>query len=190
MIDLHAMSFVGASSLFVFCCLCVLIFPPVNAISNSTLDRSLGINCRGSSLCPSDPLAADYIGIILEIAYGLAKCNPQSRFNCGPLDDKDFYQPGANIICLPQGKSFLGGICAFTQGNVGAGVLGVLVKQKLEQLSTHGCKICGSVPLANNNDPTEAGILTVNYISGTACAGLCPPTHYSAPHLLVDTYRE
>ena len=190
MVKLPTVPYLGASSLFNFCCLSVLISLSVNAISNSTLDRSLGINCRGSVLCPSDSLAADYIGIMLKIAYGLAKCSPQSNFNCGPLNETDFYQAGSNIICLPQGKSFLGGICAFTQGNVGAGVLGVLVKQKLEQLSTHGCKICGSVPLANDNDPVEAGILTVNYISGAACAGLCPSTHYSGPYQSVDTYRE
>lgn len=184
------MSCLGASSLFIFFFLnLILVILPINADSNSTLDRALGINCRGSGLCPSNYLAADYIGFMLNIAHGLAKCNPKSSFNCGPLNDTDFYQAGANIICLPQGKSFLGGICAFTQGNVrGPGTLGFQVKQKLQQLSAHGCQVCGSVPLANSNDPAEAGILTVNYISGAACPGLCPPTHFWAPHELVDTY--
>ena len=165
------------------------IILPVNVASNSTnstLSDSLGINCRGSYLCPSDRLAGDYIGLMLNIASGTARCNPGSSFNCGPLNDTDYYAAGAHIVCLPTGQSFLGGICAFAQGNVGApehgagaaGVLGNLVKAKLLELTLHGCRICGSVPLGDNNDPNEAGILTVNYIKGPACPGLCPPTHY------------
>ena len=42
----------------------------------------------------------------------------------------------------------------------------------------HGCDVCGSVPLAEDNDPDEAGILTVNYVAKGACEGLCPPTYY------------
>ena len=127
---------------------------------------------------------------MLNIANGLAKCNPQSALNCGPMNNTDFYESGAKIVCLPQGQSFLGGICAFTQGQVGKsglaahGVTGAQIKQKLQQLSLHGCRICGSVPLGDGNDPHEAGILTVNYISGVACPGLCPPTHYYATDLV------
>lgn len=145
-----------------------------------TAVSALGINCRGSSLCPERRLAPNYILTILEIATGPAfDCDPSSGFNCGPMADDDIYAPGAKIICLPQGKSFLGGICVFTQGNVAAlGTYGEVIKQKLRELSQHGCDVCGSVPIGDNNDPRESGILTVNYISGVACAGLCPPTHY------------
>lgn len=114
----------------------------VNASRNSTLNKSLGINCRGSSLCPSQDLTNDYIGIILDIALGLAKCDPQLTLNCGPMNGTDIYKPGTHIICLPQGKSFLGGICAFTQGNVAVlGIFGFLIKRKLRQLSDHGCQV-------------------------------------------------
>ena len=60
------------------------------------------------------------------------------------------------------------------------GVTGALVKSKLRELRDHGCRVCGSVPLGRGNDPQSLGILTVNYISGTACKGLCPSKHVSA----------
>ena len=34
------------------------------------------------------------------------------------------------------------------------------------------------MPLGEGNDPSARGILTVNYISGVACRGVCPPRHY------------
>lgn len=133
----------------------------VNAVSDSAVDSALGINCKGSWLCPSEYLTPNYIRIMVEIATGVATCNPRSDFNCGPMNDTDIYAPDVHIICLPQGESFLGGICAFTQGNVASlGTTGVVIKQKLEQLSDHGCHICGSVPLADNNDPDKAGFLS------------------------------
>ena len=178
----------GAHSLLPFLCIVSLIVWPVRALSNASTGNALGINCRGSWLCPSDSLNPDYIGIMLDIAEGRAQCSPQSSYNCGPMNDSDNYKKGAHIVCLPQGQSFLGGICAFTQGHptvpeigadaAGFGISGAQTKQKLRQLSLHGCRICGSVPLGNGNDPGEAGILTVNYISGLSCKGLCPPTHY------------
>lgn len=179
----------GASSLLLSSYLQSLIVLPVSAVSNATTELGLGINCRGSAFCPSGfPVRADYIGIMREIVDGDAQCNPRSSFNCGPLNDTDSYDPGAHIVCLPLGKSFLGGICAFAQGNVGrSGVTGVQIKRKLQQLSLHGCRICGSVPLGNSNDPDERGILTVNFINGFACPGLCPLKHDSADQL-VETY--
>ena len=197
---LSSLTHISASSLLILLSCLAFLVQTVPTLSNSTsnVTSSLGINCRGSSLCPSDYLAADYIGIMLRIAKGLTHCPPESHFDCGPMNDTDFYQAGAHIVCLPQGKSFLGGLCAFTQGIVVSdglalpisdataafGVTGALIKQKLEELSMHGCHICGSVPLGNGNDPRAAGILTVNYISGVACPGLCPPTHYHASDLV------
>ena len=60
------------------------------------------------------------------------------------------------------------------------GVLGALIKRKLQELSEHGCRVCGSVPLSGDNDPNSQGILTVNYIGGVVCKGLCPSKHYHA----------
>ena len=47
------------------------------------------------------------------------------------------------------------------------------------ELLQHGCTLCGSVPLAEDNDPEREGVLTVNYVASEVCAGVCPPTHYS-----------
>lgn len=60
------------------------------------------------------------------------------------------------------------------------GVNGALIKRKLQELSAHGCQVCGSVPLSGDNDPGSRGILTVNYIGGVVCKGLCPSKHYTA----------
>ena len=150
--------------------------------------QALGVNCRGSLLCPSPRLSPDYLNTIARIANGTISCNPKYGFNCGPMNDTDIYAPGKHIICLPQ-ENLLGGVCAFTQGNVGPiGTQGDLIKRKLSELRAHGCTTCGSIPLSDDNNPDTMGILTVNYVSGrfaqlapvdeAICRGLCPPTHY------------
>lgn len=75
----------------------------------------------------------------------------------------------------------MGGICAFTQGNVSAeGTNGLVIKENLRELKKHGCGLCGSVPIsAEGNDPDEEGILTVNYVEEKVCHGVCQPTHYN-----------
>lgn len=142
----------------------------------------LGINCRGSILCPQSPgFLSDSIGALVRITNGnVGYCPP--GYSCGPLNDTEFYLPTHHIVCLPTGQSFLGGLCAFAQGsNVPTtGVTGALIKRKLRELRDHGCLVCGSVPLGDNNDPHSQGILTVNYVSSEACKGLCPSTHYTA----------
>ena len=47
------------------------------------------------------------------------------------------------------------------------------------ELYAHGCGACGSVPIADDNNPDEEGILTINYVgSNDGCAGnrICDPT--------------
>ena len=115
----------------------ILSTPP-----NITLSNSLGINCRGSWLCSNQDLEADYVQVIYDVAAGFAKCTPGSHFDCGPMNDTDIYKPSSYIVCLPQGKAFLGGICAFTQGNVSVlGITGEVIKRKLLQLINHGCRV-------------------------------------------------
>ncbi len=168
----------------------LLLFPLSTTLAlNSSLPallsvgHPLGINCRGSALCPTflEAFPPDYIGTLVELVDGTAPYCPPD-FSCGPLNDTEIYLPNDHIVCLPLGRSFLGGICAFAQGsNVPAtGVTGALVKRKLGELSDHGCRVCGSVPLSEDNDPHRLGILTVNYINGMACKGLCPSRHYEA----------
>ena len=61
-----------------------------------------------------------------------------------------------------------------------SGVNGAFIKHKLQELYGHGCHVCGSVPLSGDNDPASQGILTVNYVGGVVCKGLCPSKHYTA----------
>lgn len=161
------------------------------SLNSTSLDGPLGINCRGSLLCPAylEAFPPDYIGTFVYIVNGSARYCPPS-FSCGPLNDTEIYLPNDQIVCLPLGRSFLGGICAFTRGkNVPAtGVDGALIKRKLQELSSHGCRVCGSVPLSGDNDSGREGILTVNYIGGVVCRGLCPSRHYTT--LLHSTANE
>ena len=147
------------------------------------IDNSLGINCRGSVLCPpyAFPDRPEYISTLLLITTGNAEHCP-AEYSCGPLNDTDIYLPGDHIVCLPQGQSFLGGICAFVQGKNApkAGVQGDLIKRTLMNLANHECHTCGSAPLSGDNDPNSHGILTVNYVGGVVCRGLCPPRHFES----------
>ena len=160
----------------------------INSSLPTSLGKALGINCRGSLLCPSDPFPPDYVGTFIEIAQGTARYCP-ATYDCGPLNDTDIYLLNDQILCLPTGKSFLGGICAFTQGKEApaTGVTGALIKRKLSEVRNHGCHVCGSVPLGENNDPHSRGILTVNYVGGVVCKGLCPSRHYTASVQVLST---
>ena len=139
--------------------------------------HTLGINCRGSFLCPDGRFKEPYLHSLVQIAKGM-DCESSSGFNCGPINDTDIWAPGKHILCLPQEIS-IGGICVFTQGNVAPlGITGDVTRQKLLELKQHGCRECGSVPLSDDNNPDTSGILTVNWVTTGVCWGLCPSTHY------------
>lgn len=133
---------------------------------------ALGINCGGNTNC------ADGGGAIARFAKSQADWVPE----------KALFAPGKKIMCL-RGISTnyapAPGICLFTQtsdshfknetltnGEVRPLVTGKLIKDKVLQLQAHNCKVCGSVPLGNSNDPDEAGILTSDYVSDMS---ECPP---------------
>lgn len=62
----------------------------------------------------------------------------------------------------------------FMQGNVPAeGVDGYTIGRRIADLNWHGCHLCGSVPLSGDNDADKMGILTVNYVTGKGCNGIC-----------------
>ncbi|KAL2058864.1 hypothetical protein ABVK25_000156 [Lepraria finkii] len=71
------------------------------------------------------------------------------------------------------------------------GTTGDAIKRKLAELRAHGCAVCGSIPLSDDNSPDTKGILAVNYVLGRYAEvvpvgeairwGLCPPTHYWIP---------
>ena len=144
--------------------------------------QTLGINCRGSLLCPARRFKYPYLNMLIGIAKG-TNCISDSGFNCGPINDTDIWGPGKHILCLPQ-EANIGGLCIFAHGNVPPlGVTGDLVERKLAELKKYGCHVCGSVPLSDDNDANTAGELTVNWVSSGACWGMCPSTHYYDPQL-------
>lgn len=140
----------------------VLIFVATSA-------STLGINCRGSKPnCWSQSGFDDTLETFLHFT------RPG-----GSLGDSDLYSPGSHIVCRPWGAVPVGGICAFAQGrNLSpTGINGTMIRLKLKELVEHGCRTCGTVPLSEDNNPAEAGVLTVNYVlHGPICNGLC---HYS-----------
>ena len=152
------------------------------------LTTSLGINCRGSGLCPLaswDDKSPEHITQVLHDAVWAS-----------PKPNSTLYPSGSHIICVSVAQSItlsgaagyqgtatgtfalsgeigLGGICLFPQGaNLTLGVIRPLVDAVLE----HGCHTCGSVPIhfvdEGSNDPKD-GILTFNYVKNPDCVGQC-----------------
>lgn len=160
------------------------------------LTTSLGINCRGSGLCPLaswDDKSPEHITQVLRDAVWAS-----------PKPNNTLYPSGSHIICVSVAQSItlsgslapgftsdggaqgtatgtfnlsgeigLGGICLFPQGaNLTLGVVRPLVDAVLE----HGCHTCGSVPIhfvdKGSNNPDE-GILTFNYVGNPDCVGQC-----------------
>ena len=93
------------------------------------------------------------------------------------MNDTAFYAQGAHVICFPILGSFTdGGFCVFAQGLRGQGdrpgVRGKMVKVALERLLRGDCRMCGSF------GSKEWGLVTVNYVSGSVCEGVCPEAAY------------
>ena len=158
---------------------CNLLANILLLLLRSQLVYSQGINCRGSLYC----LGQDQNNVTGRILGLTNKILPS-----------DIYGLGAHIACLGATdplRGNTGAFCLFMQGNnahgiynpvTGARVIGIdgkLIKLKIEELYGHGCRACGSVPISDDNDPNEEGILTLNYVSDNAgCHGFtaCAPT--------------
>ena len=141
-------------------------------LTSSASNKELGINCQGSSLCLPE---YGLMWFFRDLSKGTLRKPILSNLNYGPVLDEDVYPPGRQIICKPNiGRPNLpwGGFCVFTQ-DATSGVNGTVIKQKLDQLVGHECAECGSVPLADDNNPATEGILTVNAVKGKVCPGVC-----------------
>lgn len=94
------------------------------------------------------------------------------------------------MLCLPLDRTLRNGFCVFAQGfgKVEGGetyVSGKQVKRGLGRLVEYGCRMCGSVGLEDvdgdgvgGDGDGDGGYLTVNYVSGTVCKGVCPEARY------------
>ncbi|PHH60620.1 hypothetical protein CDD81_1410 [Ophiocordyceps australis] len=109
----------------------------------------LGINCRGSGLCPSDGAA----GNLLNLKAIVDNIQPRSRH----------YAPGQQIACT-------GSLCVFYQN--GASGTAEQTSGFMQALLNHGCKKCGSCPTQPGNDVSK-GQLTVNIVGHPQCQGQC-----------------
>ena len=104
------------------------------------------------------------------------------------MSDADVYGPGAQIACAtvtiflpPLGTS---AYCAYTrEAHVPAtGINGSVIKQRMEDLRSHGCFACGYVPIAESGVASDEGIFVVDYVPrsrvrcGRAGDVVCPPT--------------
>ena len=94
------------------------------------------------------------------------------------MNDTAFYAEGAHAVCIPLvGTILRGGFCVFAkspregQGDR-PGVTGKMVKWALGRLVERECRMCGSV------GDGEGGLITVNYVAGEVCGGICPEVRY------------
>lgn len=160
---------------------------------------ALGINCRGSGMCPLaswENKARERITQVLRDAVWDS-----------PKPNSTTYGNGDHVICVSQFQTISvtgaqekgaetagasststqtlglsgviggGGICLFPQkmGNGAVLTLGD-VRALSDQVLLHGCGTCGSVPIhyvdQGSNDP-RWGILTFNYVKNPVCVGNC-----------------
>ncbi|KAJ5200812.1 killer toxin [Penicillium cf. griseofulvum] len=152
---------------------------------------SLGINCRGSALCPratwNNAVPQSIIQLLRDAIYAAPE----------PLSTA--YRNGDHVICVSQsqpitispgfaiggitgsiglsGSIHEGGICLFPEYMAsGASLTLTTIRPLLDAVLEHGCTTCGSVPIhfvdEGNNDPSD-GILTFNYVANPYCIDNC-----------------
>lgn len=119
----------------------------IAALAAST--SALGINCRGSGLCPSDGAAGNLINL-KAIVDGI---QPRNRA----------YSTGQQIACT-------GSLCTYYQN--GATGTAEQASGFLQALLDHGCHKCGSCPTQAGNN-VDNGELTANVVGDAHCQGAC-----------------
>ena len=147
----------------------------------------LGINCRGSSLCPfasfDNPNPESIIQALRDVLW-YTKANHTTVYNsddhiaCVGIHQTVMFVAGAEgkgvaARLVFSGNVHTGGICLFPQGG---SVTLQEARWLADELLKWGCGTCGSVPLHfhdhGSNDPS-AGILTFNYVKNPSCTGNC-----------------
>ncbi|KAI0905461.1 hypothetical protein F4823DRAFT_632725 [Ustulina deusta] len=153
---------------------------------------SLGINCRGSGLCPraswNNVADVSIIQLLRDAVYAAS----------APLSTTG-YENGDHVICVSQSQQITievgfeldgigesvgltgslgeGGICLFPQYMADGATLSLSqIRPLMDALLEHKCATCGSVPIhfvdEGSNDPS-GGILTFNYVAAPYCIGNC-----------------
>lgn len=152
---------------------------------------ALGINCRGSGLCPRASFLNNNDASIIQTLRDVVHATS--------LPDTTVYNSGDHVVCVSQstkitisptfqgeidgfsagasiglsGSINSGGICLFPQG---ASLTLGSIKPLTDAILDHKCTTCGSVPIhfvdQGSNDP-GAGILTFNYVAAPTCDRNC-----------------
>lgn len=155
----------------------------------------LGLNCRGSSLCPlarfENKNAESIIQILRDAIYATSKPNTTT------------YTEGQHIVCVSSSETITigsdftkgidasgasestggnykldvaigtGGICAFPNYlKPSANLTLAQVRPLADQVLEHKCKTCGSATVDWGNSP-EGGYLTFNYVDDPFCDREC-----------------
>ncbi|RFU79331.1 killer toxin, kp4 [Trichoderma arundinaceum] len=117
-------------------------------ITGAISARTTGINCNGSSNCGVGGLANTPAGTLQNVRDAVA------------AGDDGEWTDGQHIACVPL---FSGNLCAFYQ-NVGGRYFDKdTTVSLLDDLLSHGCRVCGSIPTDAGNNVNN-GELTVNYV--------------------------
>ena len=130
----------------------------LTAIASScvTAKSAIGINCRGSLMCP---LFAPKNESIMN--HDIAKTLRDLIVN-----DTHWYEDGEHIKCI-EGKWISGGdICAFLEGT--RGLSGYDIKTLAYRITEHNCQVCGGVPVyfdKKENDVRLHGQLKFDFVS-------------------------
>ncbi|KAF9779696.1 hypothetical protein IL306_001292 [Fusarium sp. DS 682] len=116
---------------------------------NKLAERSLGINCRGSSTCGVGGIGH------------LPNANLKDVRDAVAAGDEGNFANGEHVACVPFAT---GSLCAFYQ-NIGSRTF---TKEQtvsfLDSLRDHGCTKCGSIPTDAGNN-VDNGELTVNFVA-------------------------
>ena len=142
----------------------LVLLPILGLVVNIT---ALGVNCQGSLLCGYKTGGQQ----VLDVFYDAMVSGSQSFIPGGPLEDNTVYYKGTpqDVACWEGLR-----VCLFLQGNISrTGVNGSIIKLRLNELRTHGCQICGSIPISGDNDPYDEGYLTSNFVTSGSCNGIC-----------------
>ena len=135
-------------------------------VDDSSRGPPIGINCLGSSQCS-------------RVFNTISTKNLIAQFNWtlwNRVNDTAIFYSHRQIACGRNLDWLVGGVCLFLQGNVTEkGVSGAILKSRISDLTYHGCRYCGSVPVSGDNDPRSQGSLTANYVHYPVCDGLCFP---------------
>ncbi|KAA6406690.1 MAG: hypothetical protein FRX48_09413 [Lasallia pustulata] len=153
-----------------------ILFPVfLSGIAVVSCQADLGINCRGSSYCRAWFLGNSfYTEDVISEFWNALTTGKSANVPGGPISDAMVYDdPQGDLGHIACRNIRIGseGICLFMQ-NAGK-TNGSVIKARVADLVSHGCRLCGSVPLSGNNDPGDSGILTVNYVRSGACHGIC-----------------